>query len=85
MKYHEVCVSFDPQIHHEVKYYMVDISVKAIYPETNPINVIRDTIIGLPNHERPPNAMKTPSQGFGKLRFSFRSLRNKEPPGSSKD
>ena len=85
MKYHEVRVSFDPQIHHGVKYYMVDIFVEAIYPEANPIDVIRDTIFGLPNHERPPNAMKTPSRGFGKLRFPFRSLRNQEPPGSSKD
>ena len=82
---HEVCVSFDPQIHHGVKYYMVDIFVKAIYPEANPIDVIRDIIVGLPNHERPPNASKIPSRGTGKLRFPFRSLRNQEPPGSSKD
>ena len=85
MKYHEVRVTFDPQIHHGVKYYMVDIFVEAIYPPANPIEVIRDTIMGPLNHERPPNAMKKPSRGFGKLRFPFRSLRNQEPPGSSKD
>lgn len=76
MKYHEVSVRFDPQIHHGVKYYMVDISVKAIYPKVNPIDVIRDSIIGPPTHEPPPNAAKTPSRGFGKLKFPFRSLRN---------
>lgn len=85
MEYHKVRVSFDPQIHHGVKFYMVDIFVEAIYPEANPIDVIRDTVIGLPNHERPPNAMKTLSRVFGKLRFPFRSLRNREPPGSSED
>ena len=84
-KYHEVRVSFDPQIHHGVKYYMVDIFVEAIYPRANPIDVISDTIMELPNHERPPNAMTTPSRGFGKLRFPFRSLRNQEPPELSKD
>ena len=85
MEDHKVRVTFDPQIHHGVKYYMVDIFVEAIYHEPNPIAVIREMMIGPPNHERPPNAIKTPSRGFEKLKSPFRSLRNQKPPGSSKN
>ena len=82
---HIVRVTFDPQIHHGVKYYMVDIFVEAIYPEASPIELIREIIIGPPKDERPPNAITTPSRGLGNLRFPFRSLRNQKPLESSKD
>ena len=85
MRDHKVRVTFDPQIHNGVKYYMVDIFVEAIYREVNPIDVIREIVIGPPSHARPPNAVQTPSRGFGNLRFPFRSVRNQKPPGSSKD
>src|SRR5271168_4165659 len=38
---HQVRISAEPRIHERVKYYMVDITVEAIYHPLNPIDVIR--------------------------------------------
>jgi len=49
---HQVRISAEPRIHERVKYYMVDITVEAIYHPLNPIDVIRDI---MPTLQRRPD------------------------------
>ena len=84
LRNHQVRVSVDPQIHSLIKYYMVDIFVQAIYHDPNPIDVIREIIPGLQNHESPPNAVKDFSWSLGKLKLPFRSSRDQGPSKLSK-
>lgn len=76
---HKVCVSVEPQVHGGAKYYMVDISVEAIFHAPNPIDLIRGVVPGLqsPTDERPPTAIANPPRGFRKFKVPFKFPRAK--------